>query len=72
MTDDNFATIINAISEGRGVYVKVRKTINFLLSANISELFVILIAMLLGWGSPLLPVQLLFINLVADGLLDLP
>lgn len=68
LTDDNFATIINAISEGRGVYVKVRKTINFLLSANISELFVILIAMLLGWGSPLLPVQLLFINLVADGL----
>lgn len=68
LTDDNFATIINAISEGRGVYVKVRKTINFLLSANISELIVILIAMLLGWGSPLLPVHLLFINLVADGL----
>ncbi|MCT4389570.1 cation-translocating P-type ATPase [Leuconostoc falkenbergense] len=68
LTDDNFATIINAISEGRGVYVKVRKTINFLLSANISELLVILIAMLLGWGSPLLPVHLLFINLVADGL----
>ncbi|GMA69081.1 calcium-translocating P-type ATPase, PMCA-type [Leuconostoc litchii] len=68
LTDDNFATIINAISEGRGVYVKVRKTINFLLSANISELLVILIAMILGWGSPLLPVHLLFINLVADGL----
>ncbi|WP_144902205.1 cation-translocating P-type ATPase [Leuconostoc mesenteroides] len=68
LTDDNFATIINAISEGRGVYVKVRKTINFLLSANISELLVILIAMLLGWGSPLLPVHLLFINLVSDGL----
>lgn len=64
LTDDNFATIISAIEEGRGVYVKVRKTINFLLSANISEL----IAMILGWGSPLLPIHLLFINLVADGL----
>ncbi|NLS37773.1 HAD-IC family P-type ATPase [Fructobacillus tropaeoli] len=68
LTDDNFATIISAIEEGRGVYVKVRKTINFLLSANISELIAILIAMILGWGSPLLPIHLLFINLVADGL----
>jgi len=68
LTDDNFATIINAISEGRGVYIKVRKTINFLLSANISEILVIFIAMLLGWGSPLLAVHLLFINLVSDGL----
>lgn len=68
LTDDNFATIVDAISEGRGVYIKVRKTINFLLSANISEILVILIAMILGWGSPLLPVHLLFINLVSDGL----
>ncbi|KMK53940.1 Calcium-transporting ATPase 1 [Fructobacillus sp. EFB-N1] len=68
LTDDNFATIISAIEEGRGVYVKVRKTINFLLSANISELIAIMIAMILGWGSPLLPIHLLFINLVADGL----
>lgn len=68
LTDDNFATIISAIEEGRGVYVKVRKTINFLLSVNISELIAILIAMILGWGSPLLPIHLLFINLVADGL----
>lgn len=68
LTDDNFATIVDTVSEGRGVYVKVRKTINFLLSANLSEIFVIIIAMLLGWGSPLLPVHLLFINLVSDGL----
>lgn len=68
LTDDNFATIVDAVSEGRGVYVKVRKTINFLLSANMSEILVIIIAMLLGWGSPLLPVHLLFINLVSDGL----
>ena len=68
LTDDNFATIVDAISEGRGVYIKIRKTINFLLSANISEIIVILISMLLGWGSPLLPVHLLFINLVSDGL----
>lgn len=68
LTDDNFSTIVDAVSEGRGVYVKVRKTINFLLSANMSEIMVIIIAMLLGWGSPLLPVHLLFINLVSDGL----
>lgn len=68
LTDDNFATIVDAVAEGRGVYVKVRKTINFLLSANMSEILVIIIAMLLGWGSPLLPVHLLFINLVSDGL----
>ncbi|EOI59205.1 MULTISPECIES: cation-translocating P-type ATPase [Enterococcus] len=68
LTDDNFATIVDAVSQGRSVYQNIRKAINFLLSCNISEIFIILIAMLLGWGAPFTAVQLLFVNVVADGL----
>ena len=68
LTDDNFATIVHAVEEGRGIYGNIRKTINFLMSANMSEIIVIVVAMILGWGSPLMAAQLLFINLVADGL----
>lgn len=68
LTDDNFATIVDAVAEGRTVYKNIRKAVNFLLSCNISEIFVVLIAMLLGWGSPVIALQLLFVNVVADGL----
>ncbi|EGP4734903.1 MULTISPECIES: cation-translocating P-type ATPase [Enterococcus] len=68
LTDDNFATIVDAVSQGRSVYQNIRKAINFLLSCNISEIFIVLIAMLLGWGAPVTAVQLLFVNVVADGL----
>ncbi|EMF0365552.1 cation-translocating P-type ATPase [Enterococcus lactis] len=68
LTDDNFATIVDAVSQGRSVYQNIRKAINFLLSCNISEIFIVLIAILLGWGAPFTAVQLLFVNVVADGL----
>ena len=68
LTDDNFATIVDAVAQGRAVYRNIRKAINFLLSCNISEIFIVLIAMLLGWGAPFTAVQLLFVNVVADGL----
>ena len=67
-TDDNFATIVDAVARGRSVYQGIRKAINFLLSCNISEIFIVVIAMLLGWGAPFTAVQLLFVNVVADGL----
>ncbi|MBO0468798.1 calcium-translocating P-type ATPase, PMCA-type [Enterococcus plantarum] len=68
LTDDNFATIVDAVGQGRAVYRNIRKAVNFLLSCNISEIFIVLIAMLLGWGAPFTAVQLLFVNVVADGL----
>ncbi|SCC05830.1 cation-translocating P-type ATPase [Weissella bombi] len=68
LTDDNFATIVHAVETGRGIYGNIRKTVNFLMSANMSEIVIIVAAMLFGWGSPLIATQLLFINLVADGL----
>ncbi|MFR5223456.1 MAG: HAD-IC family P-type ATPase, partial [Enterococcus faecalis] len=58
LTDDNFATIVDAVAQGRAVYRNIRKAINFLLSCNISEIFIVLIAMLLGWGAPFTAVQL--------------
>lgn len=68
LTDDNFATIIDAVGEGRRVYENIRKTIYFLLSCNISEIFIMLIAVMLGWGAPVIAIQLLLINVVADGI----
>ena len=68
LTDDNFATIVAAVEEGRTAYENIRKTIYFLLSCNISEIFIVLLAMLMGWGIPVVAIQILFINVVADGL----
>lgn len=68
LTDDNFATIVHAVEEGRTVYENIRKTIYFLLSANVAEILIMLIATLLGWGVPLLSTHLLFINVIADGI----
>ena len=68
LTDDNFATIVSAVREGRVVYRNIRKTIHFLMSCNIGEILVVLTAFLLRAPSPLLPAQLLWVNLVTDAL----
>lgn len=68
LTDDNFATIVDAVGEGRRVYENIRKTIYFLLSCNFSEIMIMIIAIMLGWGAPVIAIQLLLINVVADGI----
>ena len=68
LTDDNFATIVDATREGRGIYDNIRKAIGFLLSCNLGEILTVFVAMLLWHKSPLLPIQLLWINLVTDSL----
>ena len=67
VTDDNFASIAAAVEEGRGIYDNIRKTVHFLLSCNVSEVLVMLFAALLGLPLPLLPIQILWMNLVTDG-----
>lgn len=68
LTDDNFATIVEAVKEGRGIYQNIRKAVHFLLSCNLAEIFVLFIAILLNWDTPLLPIHLLWVNLVTDSL----
>ncbi|MBI2650588.1 calcium-translocating P-type ATPase, PMCA-type [Candidatus Woesearchaeota archaeon] len=68
LTDDNFASIVNAIEEGRGVYNNIRKYIGFLLSGNISEVLIIFFGIVFGLPLPLTATQILLINLVTDGL----
>ena len=67
VTDDNFASIAAAVEEGRGIFDNIRKTIHFLLSCNVSEVLVMLFATLIGLPLPLLPIQILWMNLVTDG-----
>jgi Ca2+-transporting ATPase len=68
LTDDNFATIVAAVEEGRGIYDNIRKALVYLLIGNTAELAVMLAASVLGLPLPLLPLHLLWINLVTDGL----
>ena len=68
VTDDNFASIVSAVEQGRGVYDNIRKTMLFLLGTNGAELLLMAVCMVAGLPAPLLPVQLLWINLVTDGL----
>lgn len=68
LTDDNFATIVTAVREGRGIYDNIRKAVQFLLSCNLGEVLTVFVSMLLWKESPLLPIQLLWVNLVTDGL----
>jgi len=75
LTDDNFTSIVNAVEEGRGIYDNIRKFVKYLLSSNLGEILTIFIAMLIGYHDPisgliilpLVPIQLLWINLLTDG-----
>lgn len=68
ITDDNFATIVAAVEEGRGIYYNIRKTLQYLLAGNTGELLLMTISVIIGLPAPLLPIHLLWINLVTDGL----
>ena len=68
ITDDNFATIVAAVGEGRGIYDNIRKTLQYLLAGNTGELLLMTVCVIVGLPMPLLPIHLLWINLVTDGL----
>ncbi len=67
LTDDNFATILAAVEEGRGVYANIRKTLQYLLAGSTGELLFMATCVIIGMPTPLLPIHLLWINLVTDG-----
>ena len=66
LTDDNFATIVEAVREGRGIYDNIKKVVGFLLGTNIGEVLTVFLAMIFWRQTPLLSMQLLWINLVTD------
>ncbi|RFT16150.1 MAG: Cation-transporting ATPase [Candidatus Saccharicenans subterraneus] len=66
VTDDNFASIVAAVEEGRAIYDNIKKFVHYLLSCNLAEIMVMFTASLIGWPVPLLPIQILWVNLVTD------
>jgi len=66
LMDDNFTTIVKAVEQGRVIYANIRKFVGYLISCNVGEVLVIFVAIMLGFGTPLLPLQILWINLVTD------
>lgn len=68
LTDDNFVTIVEAVKNGRHIYENIKKSIHFLISTNVGEIVAMLLGLLLGLDTPLLAIQLLWINLVTDSL----
>jgi P-type Ca2+ transporter type 2C len=67
LTDDNYASIVSAVEQGRVIYSNIRKFVYYLLSCNAAEIMIIFLAILLGWPVPLTAIQLLWLNLVTDG-----
>jgi Ca2+-transporting ATPase len=67
LTDDNYASIVSAVEEGRVIYSNIRKFVYYLLSCNVGEIMIIFLAMIAGWPVPLTPILLLVLNLVTDG-----
>ena len=68
LTDDNFSSIVGAIEEGRGIYDNIQKFIHYLLACNAGEVLVMLVAAVAGWPAPLAAIQILWLNLITDGL----
>jgi len=68
LADDNFVTIVEAIKNGRNIYENIKKAIHFLIATNVGEIVAMLFGMILGLDTPLLAIQLLWINLVTDSL----